>query len=182
MRTLVVLLLILGRFVGDIYTSAGIDRHIRDRQGIGIRDEQGADAVVVDGQFLNPFPVYKVKYLFFLDIQGFLAYQILFVPHFVPHIWRVFTEKFLENFFAEHHKTQVGEGKECKGKKAAHLRTSMGRAQRRINGSVRYFFSFMGKVCIFGSRAPGRVLRHNKEDRKGGAQSRRRFHVLCFFF
>ena len=57
MRTLVVLLLILGRFVGDIYTSAGIDRHIRDRQGIGIRDEQGADAVVVDGQFLNQFPV-----------------------------------------------------------------------------------------------------------------------------
>ena len=57
MRTLIVLLLILGRFVGDIYTSAGIDRHIRDRQGIGIRDEQGADAVVVDGQFLNPFPV-----------------------------------------------------------------------------------------------------------------------------
>ena len=57
MGTLVILLLILRRFVGDIYTSAGIDRHIRDRQGIGIRDEQGADAVVVDGQFLNPLPV-----------------------------------------------------------------------------------------------------------------------------
>lgn len=99
MRTLVVLLLILGRFVGDIYTSAGIDRHIRDRQGIGIRDEQGADAVVVDGQFLNQFPVYKVNYMFFLDIQGFLAYLILFIPHFVPHIWRVFMEKFSQNFF-----------------------------------------------------------------------------------
>ena len=54
MRTLVVLLLILGRFVGDIYTSAGIDRHIRDRQGLGIRNEQSADRVVMDGQFLNP--------------------------------------------------------------------------------------------------------------------------------
>lgn len=57
MRTLVILLLILCRFVGDIYTSASIYRYIRHRQGIGIRDEQGADAVVVDGQFLNPLPV-----------------------------------------------------------------------------------------------------------------------------
>lgn len=57
MRTLVILLLILCWFVGDIYTSAGIYRYIRHRQGIGIRDKQGADAVVVDGQFLNPLPV-----------------------------------------------------------------------------------------------------------------------------
>ena len=143
-------MLILGRFVGDIYTSAGIDRHIRDRQGIGIRDEQGADAVVVDGQFLNPFPVSKVNYMFFLDIQGFLAYLILCVPHFVPHIWRVFTEKFLEIFFAEHHKTQVGEGE---------------RTQRKESGTF------------------ARVLRHNKGDKKGGAQSRRRFRLLllCVF-
>lgn len=57
MRTLVILLLILCWFVGDIYTSAGIYCYIRHRQGIGIRDKQGADAVVVDGQFLNPLPV-----------------------------------------------------------------------------------------------------------------------------
>lgn len=57
MRTLVILLLILRRFVGDIYTSAGVYRYIRGRQSIGIRDEQGTDAVVMDGQFLNPLPV-----------------------------------------------------------------------------------------------------------------------------
>lgn len=57
MRTLVILLLTLCWFVGDIYTSAGIYCYIRHRQGIGIRDKQGADAVVVDGQFLNPLPV-----------------------------------------------------------------------------------------------------------------------------
>ena len=57
MRALVILLLILRRFLGDEYAFAGIDRHIRDGQEIGIRDKQGADAVVVDGQFLNPLPV-----------------------------------------------------------------------------------------------------------------------------
>ena len=50
-RTLVILLLILRRFVGDEYGFTGIDRHIRDRQGLGIRNEQGTDAVVMDGQF-----------------------------------------------------------------------------------------------------------------------------------
>ena len=57
MRTLVILLLILSRFVGDKYTSASVHRHIRDGECIGIRDKQGTDAVVVDGQFLTPFPV-----------------------------------------------------------------------------------------------------------------------------
>ena len=57
MGTLVILLLILRRFVGDIYTSAGVHRYLWDGQRIGIRDEQGTDAVVMDGQFLNPLPI-----------------------------------------------------------------------------------------------------------------------------
>ena len=48
---------ILRRFVADIDTSAGIDGYIRHGHGRGIRDKQGTDAVVVDGQFLDPFAV-----------------------------------------------------------------------------------------------------------------------------
>ena len=50
-------MLILSRFVGDKYTSASVHRHIRDGECIGIRDKQGTDAVVVDGQFLDPLTV-----------------------------------------------------------------------------------------------------------------------------
>ena len=48
---------ILRRFVTDIDTSAGVDGYIRHGHGRGIRDKQGTDAVVVDGQFLDPFAV-----------------------------------------------------------------------------------------------------------------------------
>ena len=48
---------ILRRFVTDIDTSASVDCYIRHGHGRGIRDKQGADTVVVDGQFLDPFAV-----------------------------------------------------------------------------------------------------------------------------
>ena len=57
MRTLAFLLLILCRFVADIDIFPGVDGYIRHGHGRGIRDKQGTHAVVVDGQFLNPFAV-----------------------------------------------------------------------------------------------------------------------------
>ena len=57
LRTLVILLLILRRFVADIDTSAGVDCYIRHGHRRGIRDKQGTHTVIVDGQFLDPFAV-----------------------------------------------------------------------------------------------------------------------------
>ena len=55
MGTLAFLLPTLCRFVVDVDPSAGVDCYIR--HGRGIRDKQGTDTVVVDGQFLDPFAV-----------------------------------------------------------------------------------------------------------------------------
>ena len=62
-------MLILRRFVGNEYALAGIHCHIWGRQSIGIRDEQGPNAVVVDGQFLNPLAInpFGLVYLNALD-------------------------------------------------------------------------------------------------------------------
>ena len=76
MRTLVILLLILSRFVGDIYTSAGVHRYLWDGQGLGVWDEQGADAVVMDGQFLNPLPV---------DLLSLMDFDV--IDQLIQHPW-----------------------------------------------------------------------------------------------
>ena len=57
MGTLAFLLPTLCRFVVDVDPSAGVDGYIRHGHGRGIRDKQGTDTVVVDGQFLDPFAV-----------------------------------------------------------------------------------------------------------------------------
>ena len=68
------LLLILRRFVADVDTSAGVDGYIRHGHGRGIRDKQGTDTIVVDGQFLNPFTV---------DLLGLMDFDV--VDQFVQH-------------------------------------------------------------------------------------------------
>ena len=65
---------ILRRFVTDIDTSASVDCYIRHGHGRGIRDKQGADTVVVDGQFLDPFAV---------DFLGLVNLNV--VDQFVQH-------------------------------------------------------------------------------------------------
>ena len=51
------MLLILRGFVGNIHTPAGIDRYFWGRQCFCVGDNQSSDAVVVDGQFLNPLTI-----------------------------------------------------------------------------------------------------------------------------
>ena len=70
---------ILRRFVADIDTSAGVDGYIRHGHGRGIRDKQGTDTVVVDGQFLDSFAV---------DFLGLVNLNV--VDQFVQHPGRQF--------------------------------------------------------------------------------------------
>ena len=51
------MLLILCRFIADVDTFPGVDCYIRHGQCGGIWDEQSADTIVVDGQFLDPFTI-----------------------------------------------------------------------------------------------------------------------------
>lgn len=106
MRTLVILLLILCWFVGDIYTSAGIYCYIRHRQGIGIRDKQGADAVVVDGQFLNPLPVDFLS-LIDLNVIDQLVYHTALAES-VVNWYAMYVNRFLfETIHQEFNPSQV---------------------------------------------------------------------------
>ena len=62
------------RFIADIDTSAGVDGYIWHGHRRGIRDKQGTDTVVVDGQFLDPFAV---------DFLGLVNLNV--VDQFVQH-------------------------------------------------------------------------------------------------
>jgi len=67
-------LLILSRFIGNIHTSACVYGYIRDRQGIGIRNKKGTDAIIVDGQFLYPLSIDFLSLMNLNSINQFIQH------------------------------------------------------------------------------------------------------------